>query len=84
MVLARVKLENYTNKVLRVVKAKYDLNDKSEAINKFVELYGEKEVEKEPKEEYLKKILEIDKKHMKKYGNKRMSLKELDKLCGVS
>ena len=84
MVLARVRLENYTNKVLRVVKAKYDLNDKSEAINKFVELYGEKVVEKEPKEEYLKKILKIDKRHMKKYGNKRMSLKELDELCGVS
>ena len=38
MVDARVELNKYSNRVLSVVKAKYDLKDKSQAINKFVEL----------------------------------------------
>ena len=41
MVLARVVLSKYSDKVLNVVKAKFDLKDKSEALNKFVELYGD-------------------------------------------
>ena len=44
MVYARVVLNDYTNKVLNVIKAKYGLNDKSEALNKFADLYGKKEV----------------------------------------
>ena len=34
MVDARVELNKYSNRVLSVVKAKYDLKDKSQAINK--------------------------------------------------
>ena len=37
---ARVDLGEYANKVLGIIKIKYGLNDKSEAINKFIELYG--------------------------------------------
>ena len=83
MVFARINLNEYANKVLNVVKAKFVLNDKSEAINKFIEMYGDEIVEKEANDEYIKKIIEIDEKHLKKYGNKKMSLKELDKLCEV-
>ncbi|MBS3057479.1 MAG: DUF2683 family protein, partial [Candidatus Diapherotrites archaeon] len=39
MVDARVHLSKYANRVLTVVKAKYDLNDKSQALNKFIEDY---------------------------------------------
>ena len=35
------------------------------------------------KEEYLKKLMKINENHHKKYGNKKMTLKELDKLCGI-
>lgn len=55
MVYARVSLNNYVNRVLNVIKAKFDLHDKSEAINKFVEMYGDEFVEKEASDDYLKK-----------------------------
>ena len=84
MVLARIELSEYANRVLNVIKAKYDLRDKSEAIDKFAELYGEELVEKEPKDQYIKKIIKIDNKHLKKYKNKKMTIKELDRLCEVS
>jgi len=82
MVDARVHLSKYANRVLTVVKAKYDLNDKSQALNKFIEDYGENEVEPEVKEEYVKKILRIEKEHFKKYGYRKMNDKELDELFG--
>ena len=41
-------------------------------------------MEKDANGEYVKKILEIEERHFKKYGNRKMSLKELDALCGES
>ena len=81
MVFARLSLSEYANKVLNVIKAKFNLKDKSEALNKFAEMYGEEVVEKEANDEYIKKIIEIDEGHIKKYGNKKMTIKELDMLC---
>ena len=78
---ARIELSPLSNRILAVIKAKYGLVDKSQAINKFVELYGSEIIEKEANEEYVKKFLEITNKHLAKYRNKKMSLKELDKLC---
>jgi len=77
LVDARVSLDKYSNRVLTVVKAKYELKDKSEALNKFVKLYGHNEVEPEVKEEYLKKLLDIENRHFKKYGYRHTSIKEL-------
>ena len=79
MVDARVSLSNYANRVLAVVKAKYDLRDKSQALNKFIETYGENEIEHEVKESYIKKILKIEEEHFKKYGYKHTTVKELRK-----
>ena len=83
MISARVELDNYSNKVLNIIKIKFGLKDKSEALNKFIELYGEEIMEKEANEEYIKKIIDITKRHFEKYGNKKMALQELDKLCEV-
>ena len=80
---ARVELNPYANKVLAVLKAKYSLKDKSEAINKFVEIYGEEVVEKEANDKYVKKIMEITNKHLKRYKDRKMSLEQLDRLCEV-
>lgn len=80
---ARVELNDYANRVLGMIKLKYGLKDKSEALNKFIELYGHDILEREATEEYIKKIIEISKNHFKKYGYKKMSLQELDKLSGV-
>jgi len=82
-VTARVELDDYTNRVLGVIKIKFGLNDKSEALNKFIELYGDEVIEKEASEEYSKKVIEIAKQHSQKYGKKKMSLQELDDLCEV-
>ena len=82
MVDARVSLNNYSNRVLGVIKAKYDLKDKSAALNKFVELYGSNEVEPEVKDSHVKKILELEEAHYRKYGNRKMKGEELGKLFG--
>lgn len=79
MVDARVSLSKYSNRVLAVVKAKYDLNDKSHALNKFIEDYGPNELEPEVKESYVKKLLEIEEGHFKKYGYRHTSVKDLRK-----
>ncbi len=83
MISARVELDDYSNRVLGIIKIKFGLKDKSEALNKFIELYGEEIMEKEVNEEYIKKIIDITKKHFEKYGNKKMTLQELDKLCEI-
>ena len=82
MVDARVKLNKYSNQVLGVIKAKYDLHDKSEALNKFFNLYGENEVEPKVKESYIKKLLKIEEDYYYKYPHRRMTNKGLDKLFG--
>ena len=81
MISARVELNEYVNRVLGVIKMKFGLKDKSEAINKFVELYGDEVIEKEATEAYAKKIVEMANSHFKKYGRRKMSLRELDELC---
>ena len=83
MVFAQVELDEYTNRVLNVLKAKFGLKDKSEAINKFAEIYGDELVEKEANDQYVKKVLETAEQHMKKHGGRKMTLKELDRLCGM-
>ncbi len=83
MVLARLELDDYTNKVLNVLKAKFGLKDKSAALHKFAEMYGDEVVEKEAENQYIKKVLEIKERHIRKYGHKKMSIKELDRLCGA-
>ena len=76
-------MKPYTNKVLAVLKAKYGLKDKSEAIDKFAEMYGEEIVEKEANEIYVKKIIETTNAHLKKHKNRKMSFEELNKLCEI-
>ena len=83
MVSARVELDEYTNKVLGIIKIKFGLKDKSEALNKFIELYGDEVMEKDATDDYVKRIISVTKKHLEKYKNKKMTLQELDKLCEV-
>jgi len=61
MVNALVKLDENTNRVLNVVKAKYNLKDKSEAIGFVVTKYIEEENEPELKPEFIQKMREIEK-----------------------
>ena len=79
MVDARVELKQYSNRVIAVVKAKYGLRDKSEALNKFIETYGPEELEPEVKDSYVKKILRIEKAHYLKHGLRSTTVAELRK-----
>ena len=79
-----ITVNKYTAKVLGVVKEKFGLRDKAEALDKFADIYGEEFVEKELKDEVLKDMIdecgEWETKHKFK---RKMSIKELDKLCGI-
>ena len=41
------KVSDYTNRVLGVIKEKYGLRDKGEALDKFADIYGDEFVDKE-------------------------------------
>lgn len=61
MVQALVELDENTNRVLNVVKAKYGLKDKGEAIKHVVTEYVEHEDEPELRPEFIEKMRLIQK-----------------------
>lgn len=61
MISALIKLDENTNRVLNVVKAKYGFKDKGEAVEFVVSKYIDGEAEPELKPEFIKKIKEIGK-----------------------
>lgn len=80
-VTLNVKVDEYSNRVLEVVKAVYGLPNKSEAFNKIVHELGAKMIEPELREDFARQALAETEAWEKKYGFKRsMSLKELDGL----
>ena len=80
-VTMNLKANEYTSRVLGVVKEKYGLNDKGQALNKFVEMFGDEFVDREVKEEVIKEVIASCDRHIKKYGFRTTTLEELDKLC---
>lgn len=62
MPTAIVKLDEEANQVINIVKAKYNLKDKSEAINKMAEEYEAEVLEPALRPEYVKKIKGLEKK----------------------
>ncbi len=69
MVQALVEIDENTNRVLNVVKAKYGLKDKGEAIQIVVQKYIEEENEPELRPEYLKKLQRIRKGKYTKFNS---------------
>ena len=61
MVQALIELDDNTNRVLNVVKAKFGLKDKGEAIRYVVSEYIEFENEPELRPEFIRKMEEIKK-----------------------
>ena len=76
-------VDDYTNRVLGVIKEMFGLKDKSEALKKFADMYGNQILPKEVSEKMTRSIIQKSKTHAKKYGMKKMSLKELDELTGI-
>tara|TARA_Y100000034_G_C6753199_1_gene334982 strand:+ start:271 stop:498 length:228 start_codon:yes stop_codon:yes gene_type:complete len=73
MVNALIQINEESNRVINIVKAKFGLKDKSEAINIMAQQYEEEILEPELKPEYKEKILKIMK-------GKHYSQEEFDKM----
>lgn len=82
-VMMNVKANEYTSRVLGVVKEKYGLNDKGQALNKFVEMFGDEFVDREVKEEIVKEVIASCDRHIKKYGFRSRTTKDLRKMIEV-
>jgi len=79
MVQAIININDQTNRVLNIVKAKFGLKDKSEAIDTMAKQYQESILEPELRPEYVakaKKIMNNKKIHVGTTANlkKRLSL----------
>ncbi len=77
-------VDDYTNRVLGVVKEKYGLHDKGEALIKIAHTYGHDLVEEEVQEDVVKAVIDRCNAHIKKYGYRKMTGKQLDELFGVN
>ena len=69
MVKAIVDLDEHANRVINIIKAKYDLKDKSDAINVMAKRYEEELLDPELKPEYIEKLKKIEKQKTKKIKN---------------
>jgi translation initiation factor 2 beta subunit (eIF-2beta)/eIF-5 len=76
-------VDEYTNRVLGVIKEMFGLKNKSEALNKFVHMFGDQYVTHEVREEVVKEVILSCEKHVKKHGMRKMSLSELKELTGA-
>jgi hypothetical protein len=61
MIQARLTISDRANHVLNIVKAKYNLKDKSAALDKLVAEYEEKILEPPLKPEFIRSVLETEK-----------------------
>ena len=73
MVQAIIDIEKQTNKVLNIVKAKFGLRDKSEAIDVMAEQYEKELLEPQLRPEYAEKLRKIK----KEKGIRFKSIKDL-------
>ncbi len=58
---AIVKLSERSNRVVNIIKAKYGLRDKSEALNRLIEEFEEETLEPELRPEYIEKLKLVEK-----------------------
>jgi len=61
MVQAMIKIPKEVNQILNIVKAKFNLKDKSEAIARVVAEYGVEMLEPELRPEYTEKLKKLEK-----------------------
>ncbi len=78
MVQAVININEHVNRVLNVVKAKYGLRDKSQAIELVVKDYESEFLEPELRPEYVKKIQELKKGKFHRYTSIAKLRKELE------
>ncbi len=76
MVKAIVDISRRANRVINIIKAKYELKDKSQAINKMAEEFEEFILEPELRPEYIQKLRRIEK-------EKTIKIKDFEKEFGL-
>jgi hypothetical protein len=81
-VTLNLRVTGYGNRVLGVIKEKMGLRDKSEALARFIDMYGEEFVDKEVKDDVVLEAIR-EAQEMEKKGLKPMTFDELDRLCGL-
>jgi len=81
-VTLNLKVSKYENRVLGVVKEKFGLRNKSEALAKILDLFGDEFVDREVKDEVALEVIR-DAEEMEKKGLRPLSFDELDRLCGL-
>jgi len=69
MVKAIVDIDVEANRVINILKAQYDLRDKSDAINEMARQYRELVLESEIRPEYLKKLARIQREPIIRIGS---------------
>ena len=69
MVKAIVDIDKEANRVINILKAEYDLRDKSDAINEMARQYKELVLESDIRPEYLKKLGRIQKEPIIRIGS---------------
>jgi hypothetical protein len=69
MVQAIIDIDNETNRVLNMVKAKFSLKDKSAAIDMMAQQYAQELLEPKLRPEYLEKLEKIEKEKGVKFKN---------------
>jgi len=77
MVQAIINIEEQTNRILNIVKAKFGLKDKSQAINVMAEQYEKELLEPQLRPEYMEKLRSIKKQkgiHFKSVNELRRSI----------
>jgi len=82
MTQSRLQLDPYTVRVLDVVKGKFGLKSRNEALRKFVEEHGAAYAEPLVEEQVLKEIDATLTHHKKQRAERTMTEKELDTLLG--
>ncbi|MBD3204281.1 DUF2683 domain-containing protein [Candidatus Woesearchaeota archaeon] len=79
MVKAIINIDDHTNRILNIVKAKFGLNDKSEAIEAMAMQYESEILEPQLRPEFIEKMKKLGKDKSVKVGN----LKEFRKRYGI-
>ncbi len=77
MVQAFINIEDHTNRILNVIKAKYGLKDKSAAIDMMATEYEEEILEPKLRPEYIEKARKIMKEKAVRVGRVENLRKEL-------
>lgn len=70
-------IDDYTNRVLGVIKERFGLKDKSKALMYLAKKCGQEYVEPEVKDEFIQEVLRISNEHKKKYGLRTTNMKKL-------